>query len=159
MLTVPLTQSESAIIDDCDRDLLRFKWRFNRTNRHKGYAARNVQRNYKRRLIYLHKVIAERKGLAGEIDHRDGNPLNNRRRNLRACTHRQNIQNSTLRWNSRSGLKGVSEHKDRRRYQAWITVDGKLKSLGIWKSKREAARRYNKAAIEHFGEFGALNPV
>jgi len=110
-------------------------------------------------LDLLAQVIAERMGLKGEIDHRDRNPLNNRRNNLRGSTRQQNIANGPLRRNNRSGYIGVSWRKDKQRYRAYIAIGGKQKTLGHYKDPEDAARRYNEAAIEHFGEFAALNPV
>ena len=62
---------------------------------------------------YLHRIIAERMGLdlLNETDHRDCNPLNNQRFNLRPATHSQNLMNRKIRSDNTSGFKGVSWHK------------------------------------------------
>lgn len=156
--TIPLTQGKAAIIDTCDSDLAQFKWHFHRTDRSgKGYAARNAPGKGYTGWVYLHKVIAERIGLVGEIDHRDRNRLNNRRRNLREAVHRQNIANGVLRRNNQSGFTGVSWRKDRQVYRAYITIGNKQKHLGHFSDAKEAARKYNEAALHYFGEFAALN--
>ena len=158
MLTIPLTQGKVAIVDDCDSDLAALTWHYHPT-KGGGYAARNAPGRGWTGWIYLHKIIAERMGLDGEIDHRDRNKLNNRRSNLRKATQQQNIANGPIRRNTRSGFIGVSWRKDKRVYRACITVNRKQKFLGHFKNAEEAARKYNEAAIYYFGEFAALNPV
>jgi hypothetical protein len=118
MKTIPLTQGKAAIIDDCDSDLALFKWHFHRTGKDgKGYAARNAPGKGFTGWIYLHKIIAERVGLHGEIDHHDRNPLNNRRRNLRESTHKENSRNGPRRRNNTSNYTGVSWREDRQVYR------------------------------------------
>ena len=93
------------------------------------------------------------------IDHIDGNPLNNSLTNLRAATKSQNSMNRRSRINSSSKYLGVCWHKARKKWVAHIRVGGKSTYLGIFICEKEAARAYNKAAAEHFGEFANLNVI
>ena len=162
MTTIPLTNSKVTIIDNCDRDLAQFKWHYHKTSRNKGYAVRNAPCQNRQKhagWIYLHKVIAARKGLTSEIDHRNRNQLDNRRRNLRPAQHGHNIANSGLRVNNTSKFKGVSWRKDRCKWRAYIVVNYKQKHLGHFASKTRAAKAYNRAALRYFGAFAVLNAV
>jgi hypothetical protein len=94
----------------------------------------------------------------GEIDHINGNPLDNRIENLRACTRRQNEYNKGLRKDNTTGVKGV--HKYGRRYRARIRyIDGSKISLGVYDTLREAAIAYNAAALVLQKEYARLNTV
>jgi hypothetical protein len=88
------------------------------------------------------------------VDHKDGNGLDNRRANLRYATHTQNMQN---RKPNRGKLlpKGVTW--DGYRYIAQIKAGGEAFVIGRYKSVEEAAEAYDKAALEHHGEFARPN--
>lgn len=93
------------------------------------------------------------------VDHRDHNPLNNQRSNLRICTPAENCRNSRKRSAARasSRFKGVCWHKGRSRWRASIVVNYKNITIGQFADELEAARAYDRAAREHFGEFACLN--
>jgi hypothetical protein len=99
--------------------------------------------------IQLHRVIL---GEPSEIDHKDHNGLNNRRDNLRPCTPSQNIGNSRHRPGI-SGFRGVYQEQRTGRWVAQIAD----RNLGTFATPREAARAYDAAALERFGEFATLN--
>lgn len=84
------------------------------------------------------------------IDHRDGNPSNNRIENLRAATQAQNIANSTSR---RSGLSRGVKRTPAGRFAAEITADGSRRYLGTFATENEAAAAYRAAASAAFGPF------
>ena len=124
--------------------------------------------------MYLHRVIAERAGMvidSLQVDHRDRNPANNQRSNLRVATNGLNRANSKLNSNNKSGFKGVHLRRKRPliagrkrrndysgdRWMAQINVDGKKIFLGDFDTPEEAHEAYKKAALKHFGEFA--NPV
>jgi hypothetical protein len=88
------------------------------------------------------------------VDHRDGDGLNCRRQNLRHVTNSLNQANKHHVW-SASKFKGVTKRATR--WRAYITVDGKFRSLGSHATAEEAARAYDKAAREAFGEFACTN--
>lgn len=95
-----------------------------------------------------------------QIDHRDLNRLNNRRKNLRRATNLQNCRNKKkLIRNGKcsSRYKGVCWHAVSSSWTARIRVLNKRLHLGCFKTQISAARAYDKAAIKHFGKFAYLN--
>lgn len=104
----------------------------------------------------LHRMILN-PGRGRVVDHINGNPSDCRKANLRIGSQRQNSYNTRLGKNNRSGYKGVSWDKYRKKYAACICVDGKTKHLGRFESKEEAADAYDRAASFYFGEFALLN--
>lgn len=93
-----------------------------------------------------------------EVDHIDGNALNNTRTNLRLCTRKQNSYNRAFTsGKTHSKYKGVTWHITNRRWQASIRVDGKLKHLGVFKVEEDAAIAYDNAASTYFADFAYLN--
>lgn len=92
-----------------------------------------------------------------DIDHINGNGMDNRRANLRVATRAQNLANSGPR--GVSGIKGVTWDKQTNRWKAQITIGGKPMNLGRYAEQIDAARAYNTAAVEAWGEFAYLNPT
>lgn len=103
---------------------------------------------------YLHRVILSPSDDT-DVDHRNGNGLDNRRSNLRVCTESQDLGNSKLRKDNTSGYKGV--HFFHGRWRARIAINGKRISLGMFSDPWEAAQAYNIAALTQWGEFARLN--
>lgn len=97
--------------------------------------------------------------MADEVDHRDHDGLNCRRSNLRPLTgaKTRTLQNANTRAHKdgRIGLKGVRALKGK--YQARITVRGKRRPLGCFRTAEEAARAYDRAAARHFPGVAHLN--
>ena len=98
-----------------------------------------------------HLLLNPEPGYLG--DHIDGDPWNNRRSNLRICTTSQNQQNRIHLTTNTSGYRGVSWSSQKRRWRARVAQ----RSIGYFKTKEEAARAYDDAAREEFGEFARLN--
>lgn len=105
----------------------------------------------------LHRLIIETDRV---IDHINGDGLDNRRANLRPCLRRENVLNS-----AKTGLPTTSRYKGvcwlsrTRKWQAYIKVNRKQRSLGYFDNEVDAALAYNAAARIEFGEFAWLNPV
>lgn len=93
------------------------------------------------------------------IDHINHAPADNRWSNLRNCSHRENLSNRGKQANNTSGFKGVSWCKNRNKWEGHITVNRKKCFLGYFDDLIEAAKKYNKSAIEFHGEFAYLNEV
>jgi hypothetical protein len=103
--------------------------------------------------IFLSRYILDYSGV-GEIDHIDGNPLNNQKENLRICTHQENTFNTKSR-DGTSMFKGV--YKQNHKWRAQITFNHKHIHLGYHKTEHLAAVHYDVAALYLFGEFAYLN--
>lgn len=151
MKKIPLTQGKFAIIDDEDFELVsQYKWRVC-CRKNQKYAATEIN-NHK---VYMHRLILGINGVQ-EIDHINGNGLNNCRKNLRHCSRSQNNMNRHKSWGT-SEYKGVSWYKQRKKWRAIIKYNKKYKHLGYFDSEIEAAKVYDNAALEHFGKFAQLN--
>ena len=94
-----------------------------------------------------------------DVDHINGDTLDNRLCNLRVCTRGQNNMNRVKKPNCSSIYKGVSWQKKIKRWVAKISINNKTVYIGTYTDEKEAARAYNKAAKKHFGEFARLNEV
>lgn len=88
-----------------------------------------------------------------EIDHINGDPLDNRPENLREATRSENEMNKLPSKRNSSGIKGVSWEKRRSKWRAQITANGKYKYLGSFSTRDEAESAYIAASIEMHGEF------
>lgn len=113
------------------------------------------------KLYYTHRLIFlyHHGYLPNFLDHIDRNTTNNKIENLREATASQNGMNQNTSKNSSSIYKGVCWRKNRNKWQADIAIDHKSKYLGVFKSETDAARAYNNAAIELFGEYANLNVI
>ena len=91
------------------------------------------------------------------VDHRDtGQTLNNQRSNLRVATRAENNRNQRLRRDSGTGCKCVRLHKRTGKYEAYLKVDGKLKSFGYRDTPEEAGLLVLEAAVQNYGEFARV---
>ena len=113
------------------------------------------QINKKTKHIYLHRLIMNAQR-GQQIDHRDGNGLNCQKSNLRFCTQLQNTMNQR-KTKGTSRYKGVSWHKQTKKWRAAIMLHRKQHHLGCFVDEIDAAKAYDKAARELFGEFALCN--
>jgi hypothetical protein len=144
-----LTQGKYAIVDNEDWGALSsFFWYFNG-----GYAATNSMGDK----IYMQKFLMNTPK-SMDTDHIDRNKLNNRRCNLRICTRSQNLGNRPSYVGS-SIFKGVSWNSQAKKWKVYIMKNKKSFYLGRFSDELEAAKVYNKAAVELYGEFAHLNEV
>lgn len=152
---IELSRGYVSLIDESDYpELSKTKWSYNGC----GYAVRAIWNPIKKksRFILLHRQIMNPvKGQ--DVDHINGNKLDNRRSNLRLCSRSQNKANVGLKKTNTSGFKGVSYFKGTSRWRARIKVNYKAKHLGFFLDKESAAKAYDAAAILHFGEFAQTN--
>lgn len=105
----------------------------------------------------LHRVILGLTDGHVHADHINRVRSDNRRLNLREATLAENNRNGARRRNNTSGYKGVAFDRRKHRWQAGIGLNGARKALGRFLSKEDAARAYDRAAIEHYGEFAVTN--
>lgn len=97
------------------------------------------------------------------VDHINHNTLDNRKSNLRICTHEENCRNKQKRKKDKrdnsmsSKYKGVCFRDDSNKFRATISFNKKRISLGCYENEEDAAKAYNEAAIKYHGEFAVLN--
>lgn len=156
-----LSDGNIALVDDADYALVsRYRWHTTRTHGRGRRIARLYARyhdNANHCFILLHRLVLNAPpGVM--VDHINGDGLDCRRSNLRFCTRSQNGQNSRgRRVSSASGFKGVSWHKQVKRWRAEIQAEGHCKHLGCFDEPKDAARAYDRAALKYFGDFARLN--
>ena len=148
-ISIPSYSICQLIVDDSDYEFLsKFRWWLSS----KGYAKTKIDG----KPITLGRLLLNPStGIL--IDHIDHNKLNYQRSNLRLATDSQNSANRKKYYNTSSSYKGVSWHKTKRKWIAQVGNAGKKLHLGTFNSELEAAKAYNKSAIELFGEFALLN--
>jgi hypothetical protein len=98
-----------------------------------------------------------------EVDHINGDGLDNRRVNLRTCTHSENMRNRKRLITNTSGYTGVSYSSDMKRKKRWLAQirvgGGKRIHLGRFYTKEEAAVTYDEAAKKYHKEFARPNKL
>lgn len=164
---IPLTQGQIALVDECDADLLQFNWNANfYPNYANGgaYLAKRYVKIAKGKYshISLHRVILERMLCrpllsSEDVDHKNLNPLDNQRKNLRLATSTQNQANRSKQKNSTSGFKGVWWHTKNKKWIANIRINKKTRYLGSFDTPEEAHERYKIEARKLFGEFARFD--
>ena len=149
-------QATNGLIIEVDDEyyeyLNQFTWSING-----GYAQSGMGKG--RKHTRMHRWIAEKEGLdtSDLIDHKDRNRLNNQASNLRPATKSQNCANRSKRSDCSSDYKGVSYNRTTSKWVAQLSVNKKSVLCKRFADEIEAAKAYDKAAFEHYGEFATLN--
>ncbi len=148
-----LTKGYVAMIDAADVPLVgMWNWTAKVTETN-VYAKRNDCSVKPSRSIYLHRAILSAPAEM-EVDHRDGDGLNNCRSNLRMATRTQNSCNVKRRASNSSGYKGACWDKRRSAWVAHIRVNGVQTHLGRFDTAEAAHQAYVDASARMHGEFG-----
>lgn len=162
MKVIELTQGKVSLVDDADFVWLS-QWKWCATKRKLKYlecwyAVRNksTKDGCKGGPVYMHREIAATIGIP-QVDHRDGDGLNNQRNNLRPATQTQNNGNQRKVLVRSSRFKGVVWNKKRQKWYAQVQLNGAQRYLGCFTVEEEAAKVYDTAAQEVFGQFAKLN--
>lgn len=152
VLAVPLPRNQIALIDESSESLVApFRWCVVRSKK-TDYAIRHVSKSSK--MLYMHRIILGLgHGRAPEVDHIDGNGLNNLRKNLRLATHAQNMHNARNRTDNSSGFRGVHWEKRRQKWVAACMTNGVSNFLGYFDKKEDAIAAYADFVTENRGEF------
>lgn len=153
---IKLTQGKTALVDDdVYEELSKYKWFY--AGR---YPARGVTVSHKKqRNLYMHHAIMGVQKKGQEVDHIDGNGLNNQKSNLRFATHAQNGRNQRKSKVNTSGYKGVSWNKKDKKWHSQIKVNKKTIHLGSYAEKEDAYMAYCMACAKHHGEFANLGVI
>ena len=156
---IPLTKGYEAVIDAEDVPLVEGRC-WSAAERYRSDGSLRVvyaQAKINGILTALHRHITKA-DVEFEVDHKDGDGLNNRRRgetgNLRPATRSQNQHNRRLSHDNTSGIEGVSWFEAKGKWRASIGLNGKWRYLGLFKCRTAAAVAYMKASRMYHGDFG-----
>jgi AP2 domain len=156
MKQIPLTKGKFALVDDEDYERLAAMGKWQCVGRGKKIYA--IKMFWKKKHVIMHRLIMNASdGL--EVDHRNGNGLDNQKSNLRVCGCIDNGKNLSKRSDNTSGFKGVNWHKQKSKWRARIQFDFKRIDVGYFDCPIEAARAYNAAALKYHKEFANLNQI
>ena len=156
MPKIKLTQGKFLILDQKDYSEMVDKSIHLSQSRNRFYA-RILTADRKR--IYVHRFVSKcPEGY--QVDHINGDTLDNRRSNLRICTNAENNRNKPMHSDNKSGYKGVYFFPWGKRTNRWcsrISTAGKSVLLGYFPTAYAAAGAYDLAAIRLHGKYALLN--
>jgi hypothetical protein len=154
---IKLTQGQVAIVDDEDFERVnKYKWYAYYDKRGKTWYSRRHVKNTHNSTISMHRFIMnDPKGF--QVDHKNHNTLDNRKENLRKCTHQENCFNRRKQSNCTTEFIGVSFCKDRQKYLAAVEYNGKTIRLGYYTNPIDAAAVRDKKVKEVFKEYAVPN--
>lgn len=159
MRRIPLSKGYFALVDDEYFDFVnQWKWHWS-----KGYAVRRHylgggKYNEQAETLRMHReILGARRGQ--EVDHINGDKLDNQLDNLRFCTRSQNTANTALRSTNTSGFRGVTWNKKKQCWEVYLTHNYKHLFLGYFHELPAAVRAWNSKAFELRGDFAWVNPT
>ena len=159
MKEIQLTGDHVTFVDDEDYVWLsQWKW-YAGQKRNRREAVRNEKdTDGHRYIVYMSReILGLKKGDTRRCDHKNHNPLDNRRANLRDCTHSENNRNTSSREYTSSKFLGVSWDKVNKKWRASISINGKPRNLGRFVFEELAALAHDFAAMTYYREFAHFN--
>jgi len=165
MKRIPLKNGRFAIVDDEDFERIsQWKWQLwrhprwpNNVRVTRGIYFKDTPS--RRGIVRMEHQVLNVAGreLSVQIDHKNGDPLDNRKANLRFCTASENSCNRRKMPGCKFPYKGVYQPKECVSFFARIFKEGKRIDLGRHETIIDAARAYDEAAKKYHGEFARLN--
>lgn len=135
-----------TVIDENSVEMIKdYKWCLDG----KGYVITTINNKN----IYLHRFLLNCNDVDKVVDHIDGNPLNNKKSNLRIVTQKENRMNNSLEGHGSSKRVGVCYCKREKKWRATIQKDYKVYYLGYFHTEEEAIKAREEAEIKYFGEY------
>lgn len=150
MKTIKMTRGFEAIVDDEDFEFLnQLKWHANPIGKRMYAQSGCWDKKFKKKYnIRMHRFLLKPKSNE-QVDHINGNGLDNRRCNLRILSRVQNLRAFNIKRKLCSSIyRGVFWHKGHQRWLASICFNSKAIYVGVFKSENEAALAWNKKALE-----------
>ena len=149
MKRIPLSQNKVAFVDDEDFDRFsHFSWAYRAEPNRKGYAVRSKKVGKgKYTKEYLHRAI-----MAPPPTHtviflnHDG--LDCRRENLKVVTKTEANRHHRVRYDSKSGIKGVKFNSESQLWEAAFIREGHTYRVGSFRTSEKAAQEYERAVKE-----------
>lgn len=141
MKYIKLTNGSIALVDDEDFDWIsKFNWYFLKANRSDNGYAYTTKKGMS---ILMHRLIMNTpKGLF--TDHINRNKLDNRKENLRIVTPSENNLNTKLKSTNTSGYRGVTFHKEKRKFMSQLSFNNNYFFLGYFDNPKDASRAYEE---------------
>lgn len=143
MIELCLSNGKTTFLDDCDSHLLNYAWHYSS----EGYARHSYSfgRSKNPQSIMIHHAIVGFPLNRKEVDHINGDKLDNRRQNLRIVTHRKNMQNLACHRDGKKSSRflGVTWDKQHNKWRAQIKINRKKKCLGVYRDEIAAKYAYD----------------
>lgn len=156
--TIHLKGGDISISSKDYQNISQYKWTAQMARNWKRYVIASIKLEGKWKTVQLHRfILGAKKGQ--EVDHVNGDTLNNTRENLRICTKSQNRMNQDKYKNNNSGYKGVHFDRHIGKWRAQVNKDGTYLFSKYYDNLMEAVDAYNKNAKRYHGEFARTNCI
>jgi len=160
VVEMQLTQDQVCLFDVADMELVgQYQWFAHKKsgNSKKYYVHCTLPPiDGKQKTLLLHRLLMGATDKKIQVDHMNGDSLNNCRGNLRLATNAQNICNRPVPKHSGTGIKDIGLRKDNNKYRLRIVVNGIRKTYGQFDTQEEAIIERNKLLPMLHGEFANI---